>query len=65
LLSYPFWRVRSALNQVLLDKWLWRLAVEREAFWRLIVDKRFDGGWCTNGVNDAYEASLWKHIRRG
>jgi hypothetical protein len=32
------------------------------------VDKKYGGlagGWRTKGVNGAYGASLWKHIRRG
>jgi hypothetical protein len=40
--------------------------VEREAFWRQVVDKHYGslaGGWCTNVVIGPYGVSLWKHIR--
>jgi hypothetical protein len=45
LLSYPFRRVRDQelvyIQSILLGKWLWRFAVERENFWRQIVDKKY------------------------
>jgi hypothetical protein len=39
--------------------------VEREAFWRQIVNKKYGslaGGWCTKGAIEAYGVSCWKHI---
>jgi hypothetical protein len=54
-------------NKALLGKWLWRYTVEREAFWQLVMDKKYGSvasGWCSNNVIEPYGVSLWKHIRR-
>jgi len=40
-------------NQALLGKWLSRYAREREAFWRLVIEAKFEslrGGWCSKEV---------------
>jgi hypothetical protein len=47
----------STFNQALLGKWLWRFAVEREAFWRQIVDKKY-GSLVGDGVLRGHW-SLW------
>jgi hypothetical protein len=55
-------------NQAQLEKWLWRYAAEREAFWQHVVDKKYaslPGGWRSKVVTRLYGVSLRKHIRRG
>jgi hypothetical protein len=47
---------------------LWRYGREREAFWRLVVDTKFEsikGGWCSKEVSGSFGVGVWKHIRRG
>jgi hypothetical protein len=37
-------------NKVLLGKWLWRYAHERDARWKSVVDAKYgssSGGWCS------------------
>lgn len=36
----------SKFNQALLGKWLWPFTIEREAFWRLVVEAKYE---CMNG----------------
>ena len=46
----------------------WRLATERQAFLRRLVDHKYDsmwGGWCSNKVPRSYGVSFWKNIRKG
>jgi hypothetical protein len=55
-------------NRALLGKWLWRYGLEREAWWRVVVDSKFGsswGGWCSNEPLGAFGVGLWKNIRRG
>lgn len=54
-------------NRVLLGKWLWRHAHEREALWRVVVDSKHCSawcGWCSNEVHEMYGVGLLKNIRR-
>ena len=40
-------------NQAPLGKWLWRYGLEREAFWRRLVEAKYwslRGGWCSKEV---------------
>ena len=55
-------------NQVLLGKWLWQCAMEREALWRFLVDNKYDslgGGWSSKEVVGHYGVGMWKCIMRG
>uniref|UniRef100_A0A2N9IJT9 Protein-lysine N-methyltransferase FSB_LOCUS52282 n=1 Tax=Fagus sylvatica TaxID=28930 RepID=A0A2N9IJT9_FAGSY len=55
-------------NQALLGKWLWRYGMERDAYWRKVVEAKYGnmwGGWCTKVVKGSYGVSLWKSIRQG
>jgi hypothetical protein len=55
-------------NYVLLGKWLWRFGIERDAWWRVVVDSKFGslwGGWCSLEPVGAFEVGLWKNIRKG
>ena len=54
-------------NQMLLVKWLWRYAMEREAYWRKVVEAKYgsmEGDWCTKQVEMPFGVGVWKHIRR-
>jgi hypothetical protein len=55
-------------NRALLGKWLWRYGVERDAWWRVVVEARYGslwGGWCSLESRAAYGVGLWKNIRKG
>jgi hypothetical protein len=55
-------------NHALLGKWLWRYGLERETWWRAVVDSKYEsswGGWCSSELVGAYWVSLWKNIRKG
>jgi hypothetical protein len=55
-------------NHALLGKWLWRFGIERDAWWRTVVDSKFGyfrGGWCSHVPIGAFGVGLWKNIRRG
>jgi hypothetical protein len=52
----------------LLGKWFWRYGIEREAWWRIVVDSKFDnlwGGWCSLEPAYAFGVGLWKNFRKG
>jgi hypothetical protein len=53
-------------NCALLSKWSWRFGIERDAWWRVMVDSKFGslwGGWCS--IERAFGVELWKNIRKG
>jgi hypothetical protein len=55
-------------NRALLGKWLWRYGVERDAWWRVMVDAKYEslwGGSCSFEPEGAYGVGLWKNIRKG
>ena len=57
----------SNLNKVLLSKWNWRFAHERDSLWRSVIGTKFGedvGGWCTSDFKGPYSTSLWKEIRK-
>jgi hypothetical protein len=48
-------------NRALLGKWLWRFAMERDAFWRKVVDIKYGstrGGWCSKEVGGSFGVSV-------
>jgi hypothetical protein len=52
----------------LLGKWLWGFANEGEAWWRKLVEVKYDimrGGWCSKEVGGPYGVRVWKCIQRG
>ena len=54
-------------NLALLGKWLWRYAMEREAYWKSVVEVKqgcMNGGWCTKVLEGPYGVGVWKHIWR-
>ena len=57
----------SMMNQVLLCKWCWRFANERDSLWRLVISTKFGeevGGWNTRDIRGGYDTGLWKDIRK-
>jgi hypothetical protein len=55
-------------NRALLGKWLWRNGLERDAWWRVVVDSKYGslwGGWCSFESGGALGVGLWKNIRKG
>jgi hypothetical protein len=53
-------------NRALLGKWL--RPIERDAWWRTVVDSKFDclqGGWCSHVPNGAFGVVLWTNVRKG
>jgi len=55
-------------NRALLGKWLWRFGLERDAWWRGVIDSKFGsmwGGWCSRELVGAFGVGLWKNIRKG
>jgi hypothetical protein len=58
----------ECIQVLLLGKWLWRYATEREALWYKVIKEKYeeqDGGWCSKEVCGTFGVGLWKHIRRG
>jgi hypothetical protein len=53
-------------SRALLGKWLWRFGLEREAWWRVAVESKFDRSWggCSLEPFGAFEVGLWKNIRK-
>jgi hypothetical protein len=55
-------------NHALLSKWLSRNELEREAWWRVVVDSKYGiswRGWYSSEPIRAYGVGLWKNIKRG
>ena len=48
-------------------KWSWCFAVERESFWKLIINRKFreeGGGWNSREVREGYGVGFWTEIRK-
>jgi len=55
-------------NRAMLGKWMWRYEIERDAWWRIVVDSKYGslwGGWCSLEPAGTFEVRLWKNIRKG
>jgi hypothetical protein len=55
-------------NRTLLGKWLWHYGLEREAWWRVVMDSKFSslwGGWYSLKPSGAFGVGLWKNIKKG
>jgi len=62
--------VRNLLvfNRALLGKWMWRYGIERDAWWRIVVDSKYGslwGGWCSLEPVGTFGVGLRKNIRKG
>ena len=56
----------STLNRVLLCKWNWCFANERETLWKHVISRKFreeEGGWYTSEVREGFGVGFWKEIR--
>jgi hypothetical protein len=54
-------------NCALSGKWLWQFGIERDAWWRVVVDSKFGslwGGWCSLEHVGAFGVGLCKNIRK-
>ena len=48
-------------NKALLQKWLWRFGLEKDALWRQVIEVKYCyrwGGWCSNSVSGPYGIGL-------
>ena len=57
----------SNLNRVLLSKWNWHFAHERDSLWRSVIGTKFGEdvrSWCTRDFKGPYSTGLWKEIRK-
>jgi hypothetical protein len=55
-------------NHALLGKWLRRYGIERESWWRVVVDSKVSslrGEWCSFEPVGAFGVGLWKNIKKG
>jgi len=55
-------------NRTLLGKWLWRFSIERDAWWRIVMESKYGclrGGWCSHVTARAFGVGLWKNVRKG
>nr|XP_023874649.1 uncharacterized protein LOC111987174 [Quercus suber] len=62
------WKRLYLSKEALLGKWLWRFGIEKDAFWRQVIEVKYGcvwRGWCTRSVNGPYGVGLWKNINRG
>jgi hypothetical protein len=49
-------------NRALLGKWLWHFGIERNAWWRTVVESNFGclrGRYCSNVPTGAFGVGLW------
>jgi hypothetical protein len=54
-------------NRTLLGKWLWQFGIERDVWWRVAVDSKFDslwGGQCSLWPVGGFGVGLWKNIMK-
>ena len=57
----------SKMNKVLLNKWNWRFANDRNSLWRMVIGSKFGespDGWHTSDLREGFGTSLWKEIRK-
>ena len=57
----------DSLNKVLLGKWVWRFAVEKDNLWRLMIRVKYgqeEFGWRTKEARGTYGVGVWKEIMK-
>ena len=57
----------SILNKALLNKWSWRYAREKEAWWVEVIRRKYgeeEGRWFSCFPRESYGVGLWKSLRR-
>jgi hypothetical protein len=55
-------------NRALLSKWLWWYGIERDAWWRVVVDSKYDsywGGWRSFESTKGFGVGVRKFISKG
>ena len=53
------------LNKVLLGKWIWRFAFEKENLWKKVIGVKYGQkgfGWRTNEARGTFGVGVWKEI---
>ena len=72
--QFVYWRTglgnqkHGNIQSGIVGKWLWHYAVEADALWGGVEDKRYGstwGGWYSDGVNGPFGVNLLKRIRNG
>lgn len=56
------------MNRALLNKWLWRFGVEREASWRCVVATKYgeeQTGWVSGRLCGLIGCGVWNNIHKG
>ncbi|XVE80966.1 hypothetical protein DITRI_Ditri15bG0024200 [Diplodiscus trichospermus] len=54
-------------NRALMNRWIWRFGVEKDALWRKVVDAKYDGSeydLLPNVLNYRNFSSMWKNITK-
>ncbi|RVW83126.1 putative ribonuclease H protein [Vitis vinifera] len=57
----------DSLNKVLLGKWVWRFAVEKDNLWRLMIGVKYgqeEFGWRSKEARGTYGVGVWKEIMK-
>ncbi|RVW90897.1 Urease [Vitis vinifera] len=57
----------DSLNKALLGKWVWRFAVEKDNFWRVMIGVKYgqeEFGWKTKEGRGTYGVGVWKEIMK-
>ncbi|RVX19808.1 LINE-1 reverse transcriptase-like [Vitis vinifera] len=57
----------DSLNKALLGKWVWRFAVEKDNFWRLMIGVKYgqeEFGWKTKEGRGTYGVGVWKEVMK-
>ncbi|CAN1778943.1 Putative ribonuclease H protein At1g65750 [Linum perenne] len=55
----------KSFNEALLGKWLWRYALEKSAWWRLLIVAKYGIGpsdWCPSSAYGSANSSVWTRI---
>ena len=53
------------LNKALLDKWIWRIAFEKDNLWKMVIGVKYgkeEFGWRTKEARGTYGVGVWKKI---
>lgn len=61
-------RPLEVTNRAMLNKWLWRFEVERDALWRRLMAAKYEEdhlGWSCRHPEGAIGCCVWKNISKG